>query len=149
MEIKYDSYGNEIYDKTNFTIKQVSDLCEGDIVVYQNSCCKITKISQLNKKPLKWIYFVNIFTDDIIESVLYDNQNVLIPKIKTLTSEFINMTNNNVYLFNEKINNIVEIPITMIDKDIINEIHKKIKMTTEINVTTIEFQQFIRMINAE
>ena len=104
MDVKYDSYGNAIYDEIYFTIKQISELREGDIIMYQNNSCKITKISSLTKKPLKWIYFVNIFTDNIIDSVFYNTQIVLIPKIITLVSMFMNMTNNNIYLFNDEIN---------------------------------------------
>jgi translation elongation factor P/translation initiation factor 5A len=149
MEIKYNDYGDLVYDKKYFEPKLVSDLCIGDMIIYKNNAYKITKISMSvgRKQYLRWIYITNVFTDEKNDSVFYETQHVLIPKIKTNTNEFINITNTKIQLFNEDANDIVEIDINLeIDKHIVEKINEKIKTNVEFKITTIEFKNLIRIV---
>ena len=147
MEIKYNDYGEPIYDTNYFETKVVSDLCVGDVIVYKNNMCKISKISRMTKNYLRWIYATNIFTDVEIDSVFYETEYILIPKIITVTNEFINMTNTAIQLFNEETNDVVEIAIDLtIDKNIIEKINEKIKISMEFRIKTIEFKNLIRIV---
>lgn len=147
MEIKYNDYGEPIYDTNYFDIKVVNDLCTGNIIVYKNNLCKISKILKMSKNYLRWIYATNVFTDVETDSVFYETEHILIPKIITVTNEFINMTKNTIELFNEEKNDVVEIAISLtIDKNIIEKINKNIKVGTEFRIKTIEFKNLIRML---
>jgi translation elongation factor P/translation initiation factor 5A len=148
MEIKYDTYGEPIYDTLYFETNTIKNLCVGEIIIYKNNPCKITKISRSGKGCLRWIYVKNIFTDDIGDSVYFETQDVLIPKIITSTYEFVNMTNTTIELFNENTNDILEIIVDLkIDKNIVEKINDKIKTKTEFKVNTIEFKNLIRIIS--
>lgn len=145
MELKYNDYGEPIYDKTNFIIYKTENLQTDDSICINNCIYKILKIIPIHAGKHKiskfFVECTGIFNNLKCSSVLYIGNDNLCPIINKLEYQVIAITKFTAEIFDENTNEIVEINLN-------NDIDISIKNQINIDdiVLVLKFKNLIKVV---
>lgn len=147
-EIKYDNYGEIIYDKNKFNVKFVENLIIGDIVIIFNNIGKIIskKSSHASKYGHDKIYIkcIGVFDDNLYEDIIPCNHSIFLPIIKYKLFDFLTKSKYQIELYDENTNEIIEINISSVNID--DHIIKNINNDTVTKIKVVQFDKLNRIV---